>query len=288
LVNVSFAEVANQFISGLNNQFAHRSSKGLAHNTRRLYARYASRASQSLGPLPLTDVNAFEVKKYIAELKRENLADTSIVSHFQVLRSVVESVRDDYGNPVANAKFNLSFVGLPIVHADKLRAPIASTGDIEKAISLGGEFGCLIALLAGTGLRISEAISLTVNGTGNRYEPAQSRIIILQGKTDAAARTVPLHTTLNDRLAKLAVGRTGRLFKGSESRFRHLIAKHRLAPFHGYRRFRATHLRRSNMNEEILKYLLGHARTGITDRYSRLSQDMQFVRTEVERAGLGW
>ena len=284
----TFADIARQFVSGLDTAYSHRSSDPLSTNTKRLYTRCAHRAAESLGSLPLAGINAHEVKRYIGELKRSGLADTSVVCHFQVLRSVVESVRDDTGNPVVPARFNLGWIGLPVIKADRLKAPIATVADIQKAIRVGGDFGCLIALLAGTGLRVSEALDLTLDGMGNRYDALKAEIIIISGKTDAAARTVPLYPSLNAQLAKMAQNRTGRLFRGSESLFRQLLRRYNLPAFHAYRRYRTTHLRRAGMTEEVIRYILGHARTSITDRYSRLTDDRQFIRTAVEKAGLGF
>jgi integrase len=289
-----FSEVASKFIAGLDTAFCHRSSERLSDNTRRLYSRYATRAAASLGGLPLAAVTPLKVKDYISELKREDLADTTIVSHFGVLRSVIESVRDEYGNPIVPAKYNLGFLGLPVIKPEQLRAPIASVEDIERGISVGSEFGLLIAVLSATGIRISEAISIIIvrgtdKGHGNTYNPESGLISIRDGKTDAAERALPLTANLNRIVAQFASGRSGRLFKMSLSKLHHLLRKYNLPPAHSYRRFRQTHLRRSRVVTEIEKYLMGHSRRNdLGDRYSRLAADSVFVRSEVERAGLGF
>ena len=284
----TFAEVTRNFIAGLSSTFGHRSNDPLSQNTKKLYTHCATRASRYLGDLPLTAVTALHVKNYISELKRERLAPTSINVHYQVLRSVVESVRDELGDPVRPANFNLNFINLPSIKTEKLHTPIASVEDIEKAISVGGQFGVLIALLAGTGIRISEATSLTINGKGNHYDTALGAIVIRHGKTDSAERTIPLDSGLNAELIKMVGERTGKLFRTPCWTVRRQLEELGLPPFHAYRRFRTTHLRRSRVVEEIEKYLLGHARSSITDRYSRLTADVAFTQREVSRAGLGF
>jgi hypothetical protein len=71
---MQFAEVARQFVAGLDTAYAHRSSDRLSENTRRLYSRYAYRAAAMLGKVPLTQINAQHVRDYVETLRRGNVA----------------------------------------------------------------------------------------------------------------------------------------------------------------------------------------------------------------------
>lgn len=58
---------------------------------------------------------------------------------------------------------------------------------------------------------------------------------------------------------------------------------------HAYRRFFATHAEESGMNPAAMKKLLGHSRgTDVTARYARASEKLEFLRSEMERCGLGF
>lgn len=288
-METTFRDVTQSFINGLGSAFGHRSNDPLSENTQKLYRHSASRAASYLGDVPLTDINAGHIKGYISQLKSERLKPTSVNLHFQVLKAVVESVRDQFGDPVKPLKVNLNFVGLPSIKLDRLKAPIASIEDVEKGVAVGGELGALVALCAGSGLRVSEACSLTIDGKNNHYDTATGSIVIKTGKTDSAARVIPLDPRLNSLLLKMAAGRSGKLFTTPHWTLRRQLEGLGLPPFHSYRRFRATHLRRASMVEEIVKYLLGHSRgNDITNRYSRLTADVDFIQNEVRRVGLGF
>jgi integrase len=57
---------------------------------------------------------------------------------------------------------------------------------------------------------------------------------------------------------------------------------------HAYRRFRVTVLRQHRMQEDVLRSQLGHSKTSITDQYSYAAEDADFLRSEVERCGVGF
>ena len=63
--------------------------------------------------------------------------------------------------------------------------------------------------------------------------------------------------------------------------------------FHGFRRFRVTHLESSAVPTALVKYWTGHARTAdgaviqqtVTDRYVKMAKDTQFRAEVAERIG---
>ena len=58
--------------------------------------------------------------------------------------------------------------------------------------------------------------------------------------------------------------------------------------FHAFRRFRTTWLRKQHVPEDIIRFWLGHASLDVTDRYSKLSEDVEFRRSVAASAGLGF
>lgn len=62
------------------------------------------------------------------------------------------------------------------------------------------------------------------------------------------------------------------------------------AGFHGFRRFRITHLRKQRVMEILLRIWVGHSTHGITDSYTveSLKADAEFRRRTAEEAGLGF
>ena len=60
------------------------------------------------------------------------------------------------------------------------------------------------------------------------------------------------------------------------------------AGFHAMRRFRTTWLRKQRAPEDLVRAWLGHANQSITDGYSKLADDVEFRREEVEKLGTGF
>jgi hypothetical protein len=66
--------------------------------------------------------------------------------------------------------------------------------------------------------------------------------------------------------------------------------------FHGFRRFRVTHLESSCVPPALVKYWTGHAKSRdgevvrhtVTDRYVKMAKDTQFRADVAERIGLGF
>jgi hypothetical protein len=55
------------------------------------------------------------------------------------------------------------------------------------------------------------------------------------------------------------------------------------------RRFRATWLRKQRTPEDIIKFWLGHAKESVTDTYSKLADDEEFLQRKLGNlCGLEW
>jgi integrase len=171
-----------------------------------------------------------------------------------------------------------------------------------------GQERVLYALLAGTGMRIGEALALEVGRhisddcrtlfvrqsvwDGNRQEP----------KTPSAIRDIDLCPVLAGVL-KMFVGdrKSGLLFSnqaGNPLSQTNLLRRN-LHPilrelgvaqcgFHAFRRFRTTRLRKQRAPEDLIQFWLGHANKTVTDEYAKLFEDVEFRKEVVDSVGLGF
>ena len=168
----------------------------------------------------------------------------------------------------------------------------------------------LFALLAGTGLRIGEALGLKL---GEHLSSDFSTIKVIQSvwrgsvqapKTDNAVREIDLPTSLAAFLKAHIGGRTsGFLFQSESGRpltqrnvLRDGLGKisrdlkfERGKGFHAFRRFRTAHLRKNRVPWDLQKLWLGHANRDVTDRYAdQLKEDVEWRKEVAENAGLGF
>ena len=60
------------------------------------------------------------------------------------------------------------------------------------------------------------------------------------------------------------------------------------ASFHAMRRFRAIWSRKQRAPEELIHFWLGHAKSSITDDFSKLADDLEFRTKVAEKAGVGF
>jgi len=182
----------------------------------------------------------------------------------------------------------------PIIRREEQVTPLASHEEIERAVAMPGDLAVLVAICAGAGLRVSEALALHVGDDGVRdaWEPDQSAIFIRQTlKTEAAARKVYVAPDLNsfiiERLRHCSRG--DGMFSISRSGLYRALEDAGLPPCHSYRRFFATWRDEAGMNAEVLKSLMGHSKGGdVTDGYKFTAKKTEFVIAEVARVGLGF
>ena len=111
-------------------------------------------------------------------------------------------------------------------------------------------------------------------------------------KTIASVRTVELAGPAAKHIAEFAKGRTGFLFGNgvapSESAFRDRLSKTSVPGFHAFRRFRTTWLRKNRVQEDLVRFWLGHSEKTVTDNYSKLSEDEEYRREVADKVGTGF
>jgi integrase len=165
-------------------------------------------------------------------------------------------------------------------------------------IALNHQLRALIALLAGSGMRVGEALAIGMPG-GNVWDPAAATITVqatlvrrhtLQSnpKTEAGNRVVDLHPELNALLRSLFPVLTSRMFTASIDVYARRLKALGIQGFHSMRRFRITHQKLSNVPDTIIKFSAGHAASDITERYTKVGSQVDARRQWANDAGLGF
>jgi integrase len=267
-----------------------------------------------IGEKALADVKNEVGKELVAAMKTAAppLADKTIVSYFQVVKAVLASAVNEEGEQQHSRNWNLQHIGLPIVNEKKQSKPTVTVGEVEQIISLAkGRYRVLFALLAGTGLRIGEALGLKVG----EHVSADCRTLYIRQsvwngkeqdpKTDNAVREIDVCSDLATVLKGYIGNRAdGFLFPSDSGKplFQRNILRDGLDPvltklglkqkrkaFHSFRSFRVMHLRKNRVPWDLEKFWIGHANRDVTDRYAlQLREDVEWRKDVAEKTGLGF
>jgi integrase len=276
-----------------------RKRKPVAPATLAVFNSYVRRLLPIVGPnTPLGDIDNGFVRDLVTKLVAEKLSPKTIAELVATVKQVVASAVDANGNCLFPRRWNAKFLDLPQVQNQK--QPCATTADVETCIktSRNHQERLLYALLAGSGLRIAEALAIHVGGSekqtswDNDASAISVKSSIYRGKehnrvkTLAAIRTVDLDPRLNELIATFVAAnniRTGQLlFQSRNGGPMNLktatdrLKKHGLKGFQAFRRYRITWLREAGCPEDILKFWVGHSGSAsITDRYCKLSENVE-------------
>jgi integrase len=259
-----------------------------------------------IGDLPLASVGNGTVKVLAAKMHEAKLSAQTMTTYINLVKLIVASAIDDNGDQLFPRKWNNDFIDLPVIENQKQPTFTAETMSaiVQKT---AGQDQVLYALLAGTGLRVGEAFGLEV-----RHLSADCRTITVEQscwqksiqtpKTKSAYRQIDVCTDLA-RLLKQFIGdrRSGLLFANGASKplSQTNVVRRSLHPileelgvektgFHAMRRFRATWLRKQRTPEDLIRFWLGHAKSSMTDGYSKLSDDIECRREVAEKIGTGF
>lgn len=257
----------------------------------------------------------FAAKNLVEQLTKADLSPKTIVSIVEVAKLVVASAVNDNGEEIFPRKWNHEFIDLPIVKPKDQANPAFTPAQVNSIMERArGRYRVLYALLAGTGLRIGEALALRINDEeGTTLSPDCRTLYVRKSiwngsqqepKTDNAIREVDLPTDLAELLKAFIGNRTsGYVFETDSGRplyqrnilrdsLQKILVK--LGPkeeglaFHSFRRFRVTHLREQSVPEDILRFWIGHADRSVTDRYSQMKQRIDKRREWAAKAGVGF
>jgi integrase len=254
-----------------------------------------------LGDKPLAEVSNGALRDLVGKMAEAGLSPKTIMNYTAVVKMVVASSVNAEGEPVYPRVWNPDFIGLPIVQKAKQARPTVTRTELEQIVSTTkGHYPILFALLAGTGLRIGEALGLKVSDFSPDCRALYVRRSIWRGKeqepkTPNAVRAVDLPKELARTIQAFVAGknggylfstRTGRPLS-SRNVLRVLHARKKVG-FHAFRRFRAAVLTKGQVPENLVGIWLGHARN-LTDRYAtQLQEDLAYRAEWAERAGLGF
>jgi len=257
------------------------------------------------------DLKNEAAKRLVLQMRKANFSDKTMVNYFQVVRSVVASAVSSEGEQIYPRNWNFQFIGLPIVDEQKQNRPSLSAPEVEQIlVRAKGRYRFLFALLAGTGLRIGEALGLRVTDFKDHFTTIKvSQSVFRQTtqspKTPNAVREIDLPSTLA-AYVKAFVGarRSGLLFESGSGKplnqrnvLRDGLGKIRRdlnleqdgKGFHAFRRFRTAHLRKNRVPWDLEKFWLGHANRDVTDKYAeQLKEDLEWRRSVAEKTGLGF
>jgi integrase len=260
----------------------------------------------NLGDIPLASVNNAAAKALVSVMHQADLSPKTVSNYVGLVKLIVASATDGNGEQLFPRKWNHDFIDLPIIeHQYQPTFTVETMSSIvEKA---DGQEQALYALLAGTGLRVGEALGLEVRHLSSDCRTISVEQSCWEGeiqppKTKNAYRRVDVCPTLAALLrAFLGERRSGLLFSNRSGKplSQTNVARRSLHPileelkvektgFHAMRRFRTTWLRKQRAPEDIIKFWLGHAKESVTDTYSKLADDGDFRKQVAETVGTGF
>jgi hypothetical protein len=253
--------------------------------------------------------STIETLKELVEKMAEKLAASSIRDYANMLKAVVASAIDENGEQLFPRKWNDRYIDAPLVEEQK--QPSTTSEGMTKILEKStGQYRVLYALLAGCGpLRAGEALGLEVD----RHISPDFRTLCIQQKakrgeiqpylkTKSGERQVDLCCSLAKILRAFVAERTeGLLIRSStgaqllqsnalsDSLHRTLEAiQHVKGGFNIFRRFRITHLQKTECPEVLRHFWSGHAPKHVSERYTKLRDERDFRLEWAEKVGLGF
>jgi integrase len=303
-----FAEQAAAWLAGLEQ----RKRKPVSPVTLATYQYHVKRLLPLVGAdTLLADINNGFLKNLANRIKG---SAKTVNETLAALKQIVASAVDPQsGEQIYPRQWNHTFIDAPTV--ENQRQPCVTGDDVTRAIREARSWSeqLLYSLLSGTGLRISEALSIRVAPAADDQTSfledqgvIKVRASIWRGqeypgklKTAAAKRDIDLDPRLPCRIAeyvrkqKIEPGEF--LFqseiKGQPANLETITRRLRnrgIPGFHSFRRFRLTSLRKARIPEDIIRYWIGHDSKDVSDRYSKLAEDLEFRKHWAKAAGLNF
>jgi integrase len=259
----------------------------------------------NLGDLPLQSVNNATVKTLVLKMHEAGLSPQTIKNQIGLVKLIVASALNDDGDEIFPRKWNNEFLDMPLV--ENAHQPIFTERTVNQIVQKAcGQDQVLFALLAGTGIRAGEALGLEI-----KHFSEDCRTITIEQscwngsiqtpKTRNAYRRVDVGPSLASFLKGFIEDRSGLVFinRAFKPLSQTNVLRRSLHPllkelgveetgFHAFRRFRTTWLRKNRAPEDLIRFWLGHAKTSITDVYSKLADDLEFRCEVSDKLGTGF
>jgi integrase len=297
---VTFGEQAEKWIASLPSRRRRPLKPATIFNWRHALDKWVL---PTIGDRLLADVGNGALKQLVETMAAAGLSAKSIVSHSQVVKSVVASAVTSDGEPIYPRKWNHDFIGLPIIDPTKQHRQTITKPDLEDLLAnaCSDRWRMLFALLAATGLRIGEALGLKTEDFSADCRMVSIRRSLWRGKeqdpkTSNAVRTVDIPEPLAAMLRQFTANRSGYVFCAVNGRpldqrdaLRALHGAGSKVGFHALRRFRTETLRRARVPEDLIRIWLGHSCKSVTDLYAGgLEHDEEWRREWCDTVGMGF
>jgi integrase len=109
----------------------------------------------------VSEVGNGALRQFVETLTAAGLAPKTIVNVVTVVKFVVASAVDEEGDQIHPRVWNYEFIQLPLVIKENQSRPTIHEAEIPGLLnSLKSRYAVLVALVAGTGLRIGEALAV--------------------------------------------------------------------------------------------------------------------------------
>ena len=262
----------------------------------------------TMGGLALSEVKNAALKDLVTRMAAAGKSPATIAGAINCVKCILRSAVSDEGDYLYPMQWNNEFIDAPPVNARDQKSPAIDAAGVVGAISrMEGQYRPLVALLAGTGMRISEALAIRKGPSPQftDWDPVKAIVSVrtqsyrgIEGTPKSAAgyREIDVAAPLNDYLKecfsevpagdRLFVNRKDGALSIDTADERRTAAG--IPGFHAFRRFRLTHLRASRVPEDIIKFWIGHADKDITDRYSKMAEDVEARKRYAASTGLGF
>jgi integrase len=257
----------------------------------------------------LADVTNRTMKELVEHFTASNLSPATIRDYTNIAKGVVASAINEDGEELFPRKWNEGYIDAPII--ENQRQPSTdSAGVAAIVLRASGQFKMLYSLLAGCGpLRAGEALGLEIDKhisedfrTLRIEQKAKRGKIEHYLKTKNGAREVDLCPSLAAMLREYVGLRTsGLLFRTSTGAQQlqsntlqdslHPILtslNHVKGGFNIFRRFRITHLEKSDCPQALKHFWSGHAQAHVSERYVKLLTAREYRLEWAERVGTGF
>src|SRR6266481_3839472 len=256
----------------------------------------------------LAEINNRSMKELVEKMAPK-LSAASIRDYVNIVKAVVASAINEDGEELFPRKWNEEYIDAPRIDAQ--RQPSATSDGVKAIVAAAkGQYQMLYALLAGCGpLRAGEALGLEIDKhissdfrTLTVAQKAKRGIIQQYLKTKNGIREVDLCPPLAAMLREYVGLRTSGLLFCTSTGAQLLQAntlqdslhpildemKHVKGDFNIFRRFRITHLEKSDCPEALKHFWSGHAPAHVSERYVKLLNDRAYRLDWAERVGTGF
>ena len=252
------------------------------------------RLNDRIGGMPLEEVTNRTMKDLATVLPG---SPKTIQCYLTTAKAIVASAVDSEGNQLYPRTWNHDFIDAPTITEQK--TPTFTSEQVSDIVKHGGDFSLLFKLAAGTGLRIGELLALQYKHRFGRTLKVEQSLWsgrIQPPKTASSKREVDIPKELGVQIIEKSLLEDPNEFVFGLQYPQALRGLHTVLDklkiektgYHAFRRFRATHLGKERVPNELIKFWLGHSDGDVTARYDKIEKNLEFRLSEAERVGLGW